>query len=101
MADLLDQTSVAKKVDDAPKPVFTPPPRRVNADPWGSDNENNILGNVVLQQQMRTAVYWNTHGALVIRQEAPDHWDADPLVCIRPEHVPALIAAMQKAMADG
>ena len=57
-------------------------------------------GDVVVEEQPRLAVYMNTRGAIVIREESPEGDDEDPFVRLRPECVEKLIAAL-RAERDG
>jgi hypothetical protein len=51
-------------------------------------------GDIVIPYQPRTAVYENTCGTIVIRQENYSD-DDDVVVLVTPENLPALIAALQ------
>lgn len=55
------------------------------------DSEDDILGH-----QARTSIYENVRGAIVIRQEAGPLEEDDAWVIIRPENIPALIAALRR-----
>ena len=49
---------------------------------WNSDD------SVVLQEQRRTAIYFNTRGELVIRQEADWNEDTDTVLVIAKNNIP-------------
>lgn len=55
------------------------------------DPDEDILGH-----QPRTSIYENVRGAIVIRQEAGPLEEDDAWVIIRPENIPALIAALRR-----
>ena len=58
----------------------------------------NEADNVTVSTQMAIAVYLNTFGELVIRQEGQFHPDEDAWIVIAPNNVPAVIQAMQQVM---
>jgi hypothetical protein len=64
----------------------SPTPRE--ADWWKEIREE---GGIVAEEQRVTAVYENTHGSIVIRQEAWEPGDDDPYVFFPPANVPNLI----------
>jgi hypothetical protein len=56
--------------------------------------------DVVVPHQSAIAVYFNPHGAVVIRQ-AGQYPDDDSWVVVRPENLSALIAALRRLQAEG
>jgi hypothetical protein len=55
---------------------------------------------IVLREQPATAVYRNTTGGIVIRQECAWDEEEDPFLVFQPENLPVLIRALQ-ALAPG
>jgi hypothetical protein len=53
------------------------------------------LSSTVIHEQQRTAVYINTRGQVVIRQD--DYYYGDMYVIVSVEHVPGLVAAIESA----
>ena len=87
------------------KPVSTEqlrPHPAVDLSPSDDDDSRDFdwttdRGDVCIEEQPRTAVYRNTVGAIVIRQEAhPYADDGDPCIRIWPDRLPALITALKR-----
>ena len=58
--------------------------------------------DIVCHQQPRSAVYFNPHGQVVIRQERDYHaFEDDPFVFFSVENVPALIEALRACLEPG
>jgi hypothetical protein len=51
---------------------------------------------VCIPDQPPIACYENPYGAVVIRQRSTSAFDDDSVVIVRPENIPALIAAMKR-----
>jgi hypothetical protein len=82
-----------------PKPaavVASAPEREDNDDRkyWRSDNPDIFLPN-----QPATSIYANPHGQCVIRQQ-DQYDDEDDFVFISRDHVPALIARLQRFLKE-
>ncbi|WP_331373791.1 hypothetical protein [Sinorhizobium chiapasense] len=56
---------------------------------WNSDED------IVVERQAAIAVYENTTGDVVIRQEGR-YDDEDKCICVRPDNVKALVDALSK-----
>jgi hypothetical protein len=55
---------------------------------------------VCIHEQMKTGVFVNTGGQIVVRQEATNYGDDDHWIIVSKEHVPALVAAIEAAAAS-
>ena len=62
-------------------------------------NWNDVEDDLVVPAQRAVAVYENPKGNIVIRQEA-DHVSEDAVVVISRNHIPVLIAALQRHLTD-
>lgn len=73
--------------------------------PWteangGRADWTKAAGDLCIAEQPATAVYWNTKGAVVIRQEDP-YGDDDPYVMVQPHNLPALILRLEQMRKQG
>jgi len=75
--------------------VKCPPPPSVVDEPE-YDPFDPRDGDVVIPHQPAIAVYENTSGAVVIRQEMSAREDEDPVILVRPEHVEKLVARLRQ-----
>jgi hypothetical protein len=73
----------------------------VDLSPSDDDNSRDFdwitdRADVIIEEQPRTAVYLNTVGAVVIRQETHPYDDGDPCIRILPDRLPALVTALKR-----
>lgn len=82
-------------------PVLDPAPGEAAPDELDDEHNWSDCPDIVIREQPVTKVYSNPYGQVVIRQLASLYGNHDdPFVFFSRENIPALIAALQKAVSE-
>jgi len=97
-AALLDDGAALKKVTRSQQQQDSPEPSKPQAghrEDWAFDWQTDAA-DVIVPTQLAIAAYVTLQGMVAIRQERDEFEEFDSVVLVHPQHIPALIARLQR-----